>query len=33
MKDAYSFHTYQESLQETYDKMYEAYSKIFSLHV
>ncbi|MBU4681797.1 proline--tRNA ligase [Cedecea davisae] len=30
MKDAYSFHTSQESLQETYDKMYEAYSKIFS---
>ncbi|MGE6888087.1 proline--tRNA ligase, partial [Serratia bockelmannii] len=30
MKDAYSFHTSQESLQETYDAMYEAYSKIFS---
>ncbi|OTA19727.1 proline--tRNA ligase [Xenorhabdus beddingii] len=30
MKDAYSFHTSQESLQETYDKMYEAYSKIFT---
>ncbi len=30
MKDAYSFHTSQESLQETYDSMYEAYSKIFS---
>ena len=30
MKDAYSFHTSQESLQETYDKMYVAYSKIFS---
>src|SRR5690606_41268819 len=30
MKDAYSFHTSQESLQETYDKMYAAYSKIFS---
>ncbi|HGE8483081.1 TPA: proline--tRNA ligase [Serratia marcescens] len=30
MKDAYSFHTSQESLQETYDVMYEAYSKIFS---
>lgn len=30
MKDAYSFHTSQESLQETYDRMYEAYSKIFS---
>lgn len=30
MKDAYSFHISQESLQETYDRMYEAYSKIFS---
>ncbi|AWH89513.1 proline--tRNA ligase [Limnobaculum parvum] len=30
MKDAYSFHTTQESLQLTYDKMYEAYSKSFS---
>lgn len=30
MKDAYSFHTTQESLQETYDAMYQAYSKIFS---
>jgi prolyl-tRNA synthetase len=30
MKDAYSFHTTQESLQETYDTMYGAYSKIFS---
>ncbi|MBD2797314.1 proline--tRNA ligase [Xenorhabdus sp. 18] len=30
MKDAYSFHTSQASLQETYDKMYEAYSKIFT---
>ena len=30
MKDAYSFHTSQESLQETYDTMYAAYSKIFS---
>ncbi|BFI65499.1 proline--tRNA ligase [Yersinia pseudotuberculosis] len=30
MKDAYSFHTTQESLQETYDAMYTAYSKIFS---
>ncbi|MHA3352916.1 proline--tRNA ligase [Yersinia enterocolitica] len=29
MKDAYSFHTTQESLQETYDAMYAAYSKIF----
>ncbi|ACX89240.1 proline--tRNA ligase [Pectobacterium parmentieri] len=30
MKDAYSFHTSQESLQTTYDAMYAAYSKIFS---
>ncbi|GKX56828.1 proline--tRNA ligase [Leminorella grimontii] len=30
MKDAYSFHTTQESLQVTYDKMYDAYSKIFT---
>ncbi|WP_272522120.1 proline--tRNA ligase [Providencia sp. PROV202] len=30
MKDAYSFHTNQESLQETYDAMYQAYSKIFT---
>ncbi|MCI4235758.1 proline--tRNA ligase [Dickeya dianthicola] len=30
MKDAYSFHTTQESLQVTYDAMYTAYSKIFS---
>ncbi|MTD40931.1 proline--tRNA ligase [Erwinia sp. CPCC 100877] len=30
MKDAYSFHTTQESLQETYDAMYAAYSKIFT---
>jgi prolyl-tRNA synthetase len=30
MKDAYSFHTTQESLQETYDAMYRAYSAIFS---
>ncbi|MCL6329077.1 proline--tRNA ligase [Pectobacterium carotovorum subsp. carotovorum] len=30
MKDAYSFHTSQESLQVTYDVMYAAYSKIFS---
>lgn len=30
MKDAYSFHTSQESLQETYDKMFAAYNKIFS---
>ena len=30
MKDAYSFHTSQESLQLTYDAMYAAYSKIFS---
>ncbi|MGB7803154.1 proline--tRNA ligase [Buttiauxella sp.] len=30
MKDAYSFHSSQESLQETYDAMYQAYSNIFS---
>ncbi|MBU9845505.1 proline--tRNA ligase [Rahnella ecdela] len=30
MKDAYSFHATQESLQETYDAMYAAYSQIFS---
>jgi len=30
MKDAYSFHADQESLQATYDKMYEAYCKIFT---
>ncbi|WP_416260808.1 proline--tRNA ligase [Gibbsiella quercinecans] len=30
MKDAYSFHTSQESLQATYNAMYAAYSKIFS---
>ena len=30
MKDAYSFHISQESLQETYDVMYQAYSRIFS---
>lgn len=29
MKDAYSFHLNQESLQETYDAMYGAYSAIF----
>lgn len=29
MKDAYSFHVDQESLQETYDTMYQAYSNIF----
>lgn len=28
MKDAYSFHTDQESLQETYDDMYAAYGRI-----
>ena len=30
MKDAYSFHLNQESLQQTYDRMYQAYSNIFS---
>ncbi|NOQ63367.1 MAG: proline--tRNA ligase [Methyloprofundus sp.] len=29
MKDAYSFHLSKESLQETYDVMYQAYSNIF----
>lgn len=29
MKDAYSFHLSQESLQETYDCMYQTYSRIF----
>jgi prolyl-tRNA synthetase len=30
MKDAYSFHASLESLQETYDRMYTAYSRIFA---
>ncbi|WP_315807860.1 proline--tRNA ligase [Pseudomonas sp. C9-3] len=30
MKDAYSFHASQDSLQATYDVMYGAYSKIFT---
>jgi len=30
MKDAYSFHQTEESLQETYAKMYEAYTRIFT---
>ena len=30
MKDAYSFHVDQASLQETYDNMYAAYCKIFN---
>lgn len=30
MKDAYSFHMSQESLQQTYDGMYEAYCKVFT---
>ncbi len=30
MKDAYSFHLTQASLQETYDLMYQAYSNIFN---
>ncbi len=29
MKDAYSFHLDQASLQETYDRMHQAYSRIF----
>ncbi|MDO4222672.1 MAG: proline--tRNA ligase, partial [Acinetobacter sp.] len=30
MKDAYSFHANQESLQQTYDVMYQTYSNIFN---
>ena len=30
MKDAYSFHADETSLQATYDRMYETYSRIFS---
>ena len=30
MKDAYSFHTSEESLQQTYDKMHAAYTAIFN---
>lgn len=30
MKDAYSFHINQESLQETYDEMYRTYNNIFN---
>lgn len=30
MKDAYSFHTSEESLEQTYDVMYQAYSSIFN---
>jgi prolyl-tRNA synthetase len=30
MKDAYSFHMTQESLQETYDRMHQAYCNVFS---
>jgi len=30
MKDAYSFHSNQQSLQETYDVMYQTYSNIFT---
>ena len=30
MKDAYSFHASQESLDEVYDKLFQAYSNIFS---
>ncbi|OXS13604.1 proline--tRNA ligase [Zobellella denitrificans] len=29
MKDAYSFHTSQQSLQQTYNDMYQAYSRVF----
>ncbi|HED36149.1 MAG TPA: proline--tRNA ligase [Gammaproteobacteria bacterium] len=30
MKDAYSFHMDQQSLQQTYDEMHQAYSRIFT---
>ena len=30
MKDGYSFHASEESLQETYERMHEAYSRIFT---
>lgn len=30
MKDAYSFHADRDSLQETYDKMYNAYIRVFT---
>ena len=30
MKDAYSFHLNQESLQETYDRMHQAYCNVFT---
>ncbi len=30
MKDAYSFHATQESLDEVYDRLYKAYSNIFT---
>jgi prolyl-tRNA synthetase len=30
MKDAYSFHTTEASLEQTYERMYQAYSKIFT---
>jgi prolyl-tRNA synthetase len=30
MKDAYSFHLTQESLQDTYEQMYETYTRIFT---
>ncbi|MDP4537728.1 proline--tRNA ligase [Alkalimonas collagenimarina] len=30
MKDAYSFHLTQDSLQQTYDAMYQAYTRIFT---
>lgn len=30
MKDAYSFHTTEQSLNEVYDKYYDAYNKIFA---
>ena len=30
MKDCYSFHSSQESLDETYDKIFQAYSNILT---
>ena len=30
MKDAYSFHINQDSMQQTYDRMYQAYTNIFT---
>ena len=30
MKDGYSFHSSEESLDETYDRIFQAYSNIFT---